>query len=241
MILAFHNIGKDFLSLTPERFEEIIVSLKKNGVSFVSPDYPDLKNVINDKNKILLTFDDGYRGLYKYGLKIFKKHNLKGIVFVVANAVGKKAFWDKVYGSVKTLMNWEEIEKLKEIGFEIGSHTLNHSILTNMRKEEIYRELSVSKSIIEQNIKTKVDKIAYPYYATDWRVKEISTLTGYNFGFGGIKGGSIVNLQRLPVYKELSIKNIVDFAKTGKITITTKIIDIISRANLLTKRLQCFT
>ena len=241
MILAFHDINKNFLSIEPLRFEYMIKVLKKNNFTFLSSEEFFSSINSNKRRNILLTFDDGYMGLYKYGLKIFKKYNLKGIIFVVSKHVGKNAHWDKHLGIEKKLMGWEELKEFIRVGFEIGSHTLNHRELTSLSKNELYHELFESKKIIEKILNINVDKIAYPYYRTDWRVKTFSFLAGYRKGFGGIFGNGTMELRRLPVYPQTSIKEIVFFAKKEVPSLKTRVANIASRANLFTARFKCFT
>jgi peptidoglycan/xylan/chitin deacetylase (PgdA/CDA1 family) len=59
-------------------------------------------------------------------------------------------------------MNWDEARRLTSMGFEIGSHTVNHPILTNLTPAELARELVESKKEIEREIGRPCFSIAYP-------------------------------------------------------------------------------
>ncbi|HEX9061813.1 MAG TPA: polysaccharide deacetylase family protein [Clostridia bacterium] len=62
----------------------------------------------------------------------------------------------------KLMMNWEDANNLSELGVDIGSHTMNHPILTKILPEEAKDELEKSKELIEKRIGKSVNNFAYP-------------------------------------------------------------------------------
>ena len=60
------------------------------------------------------------------------------------------------------MMNWEEIKEMSESGIYFGSHTRSHAILSKISSDEIWREISESKTIIEEKINKEVKSFAYP-------------------------------------------------------------------------------
>lgn len=60
-------------------------------------------------------------------------------------------------------MNWEEVRELHRQGFEIGSHTVEHPILSRISQAALHEELTASKVKIEQELEGSACKaIAYP-------------------------------------------------------------------------------
>lgn len=59
-------------------------------------------------------------------------------------------------------MAWEEIREVSHNGIEIGSHTINHPILSQVSEEEARREIFESKSILENGLRAQVDTFCYP-------------------------------------------------------------------------------
>jgi peptidoglycan/xylan/chitin deacetylase (PgdA/CDA1 family) len=59
-------------------------------------------------------------------------------------------------------MNWEEVKALHRLGFEIGSHTVHHPILSRCDEEQLVRELTESKRTIEGHLQTECFSLAYP-------------------------------------------------------------------------------
>jgi peptidoglycan/xylan/chitin deacetylase (PgdA/CDA1 family) len=59
-------------------------------------------------------------------------------------------------------MNWDEVRQLADFGVEIGSHTVNHPILTRCDPGELNSELRESKREIELQTGKPCRAIAYP-------------------------------------------------------------------------------
>jgi len=64
--------------------------------------------------------------------------------------------------SVANTMNWEQVKELAEAGIEIGSHSVNHPIFSNVSPEQIEYEVIESKKIIESKIQKEVISFGAP-------------------------------------------------------------------------------
>ncbi len=60
------------------------------------------------------------------------------------------------------MLSWEEVRKLSEEGWEIGSHTVNHVILTRVGLAQAREEIGSSSAVLKQNINRPVRVFAYP-------------------------------------------------------------------------------
>jgi peptidoglycan/xylan/chitin deacetylase (PgdA/CDA1 family) len=61
-----------------------------------------------------------------------------------------------------TFMDWDEVRELTHMGFEIGSHTVEHAILSRLSKERLRDELERSKKTIERELSIPCPYFAYP-------------------------------------------------------------------------------
>lgn len=59
-------------------------------------------------------------------------------------------------------MGWDEVRSLDRRGFAIGSHTMEHPILTNVDAGSLDTELRTSKQRIESELGSKCEWFAYP-------------------------------------------------------------------------------
>ena len=63
---------------------------------------------------------------------------------------------------VYAFLNWEEARQLPDFGMEIGSHTVNHPILTRCDAASVRRELAESKREIETRLRLPCGSFCYP-------------------------------------------------------------------------------
>jgi peptidoglycan/xylan/chitin deacetylase (PgdA/CDA1 family) len=77
------------------------------------------------------------------------------------------------------IMNWDEARKMASDGFQFGSHTLGHVVLTFEGPLQIDREILRSKNLIERELGTKVDHFSY---CNGWYSEQIvRTLVRHGF------------------------------------------------------------
>lgn len=80
------------------------------------------------------------------------------------------------------LMDWNQIIELSKEGVEIGSHTKTHDILTTiLDTTQLYEEVVMSKSIIEDKIGKEVRTLAFPNGYSTEETRRIALESGYEF------------------------------------------------------------
>lgn len=90
IVLLYHRIvdieaDYNMLSVKPENFEEHMKFLSKN---FNVISLKDIKNSqLNDKNNVVITFDDGYYDLYENALPILKKYNIPVTMYITTKYI----------------------------------------------------------------------------------------------------------------------------------------------------------
>jgi len=83
-------------------------------------------------------------------------------------------------------LSWDEAIRMRELGFDIGSHTLEHCILTRVSSDRLHRELKFSKNQIEANLQNACPSLAYPNGGSEDCSPEVfseAEKTGYRLGF----------------------------------------------------------
>jgi peptidoglycan/xylan/chitin deacetylase (PgdA/CDA1 family) len=65
-------------------------------------------------------------------------------------------------GSERMFLDWKEASEMLEGGMFIGSHTHSHRLLAKLSEQEQQDEVSVSKKIIERELKIRCDSLAFP-------------------------------------------------------------------------------
>jgi peptidoglycan/xylan/chitin deacetylase (PgdA/CDA1 family) len=102
-----------------------------------------------DKAKVFVitSWDDFTEQDFKM-CELLEKYKLKGTFFVVNNWVSKD-------------ISRERLKHISEY-HEIGAHTLDHTVLTGVSDDEARRQISVSKSLLEETLGRPVVSFAYP-------------------------------------------------------------------------------
>ena len=101
-------------------------------------------------------------------------------------------------------MTWDDVKKISQSKLcTIGSHCVSHCRNSVMKDEDVLREFSESKKILEEQIGKEVRYIAYPFgCATDVRtdVGKFANQAGYTLGFtvGGIIRRNLKNQYMIP-------------------------------------------
>src|SRR5262249_51794776 len=62
----------------------------------------------------------------------------------------------------RAFLSWDEARELAGMGFEIGSHTAEHPILSQISRERVAAELRESKATLERELGRSCCSIAYP-------------------------------------------------------------------------------
>ncbi len=126
---------------------------------------------------------------------IFEAKRLKSIPIIDIVKHMREQF-PEAYNALKQekkrlFMEWHHLAELVEDGMEIGSHTLNHRMLSQLNDEEQQEEIIKSKEIIEEKLSTKVLSIAYPigrYHCFNDYTRLLSQQAGYQFAFNNEPG-----------------------------------------------------
>lgn len=183
-ILAYHKVESKkelgITSISPKRFENQIRFLKQNGYKSLSPQFP-FKN--DESNPILITFDDGYEGIYKFVYPIIKKYDFSIIVFLTTGYIGGYNKWDPSPGPRFRHLSWNQIKEMSDNGIWFGSHSVNHHFLTRQNDKIVRYELEASKKNLEDKLGKPVNSFSYPYGDYNNKIINFVKETGYDTAF----------------------------------------------------------
>lgn len=80
---------------------------------------------------IVCTFDDGYKSLTNEAYKILKRYDFSATVFICTDLIGCDNTWNNKDAVLRKHLNVDDIQKLKDAGWEIASHGVLHKIFLN--------------------------------------------------------------------------------------------------------------
>lgn len=182
------SLSKDYEFITPNEFE--------NG----------FKNIKTKKDKLLLTFDDGFKSNRKLAEEVLNEFDIKAIFFIVSDFIGTEKQtlnYTKIINNIypdgpkknelSLPMDYDDISYLISKGHVIGCHTSSHKMLSKITSiEDLKNEIILSKDKLESNFNIKIKHFAFPFGTFD-SINQLSIkLLDNNFDciFTGFRGNN---------------------------------------------------
>ena len=171
-VLVYHVIGTsagptslEGLYVPPAELRAQVAWLARNGWHAVTLDrvlayWRDGTPL--PRKPIVLTFDDGYPGDWRYALPILRAHRFAGVLNLqIGNLVPRR------------------VRELIRAGWEIASHTFTHPDLTRVGDAQLTREVAISRRWLENVYRVPVHVFCYPYGHYDAAVVRAVRRAGY--------------------------------------------------------------
>ncbi len=193
-ILLYHDIdGKGIYSVTSETLRSHFQLLRENDVRVIP--LSELTRRLSepeqfDEKVIVISFDDGFLSMYTRLLPLINEFGYPITLFV---------YTDNVYSRAKKNMTWKRLRKMEESGINVECHSISHADLEELSKtgtaeskRKLFKEIYLSKRIIELYMRKKVKFFAFPYGRYDLNTVELCRFSGYNRAFSTDSGSNII-------------------------------------------------
>ncbi len=129
---------------------------------------------------IVVTFDDGYVNVLRYGLNPLAATQFKAIQFLVADLLGGHNEWDVALGEApEPMMNMAQVREWLAAGHDVGSHTLTHPYLTRLPVGRAREEIRASRKKLEDLFGRPIRHFCYPYGDWNKAVRDLVEEAGY--------------------------------------------------------------
>ena len=149
---------------------------------------------------VIISFDDGRMDIYENAFPIMQEHDLTGIFYVLSGGLGDEG-----------LVGVDELQEMAEAGWEIGSHSHSHADLSIATSDSSYREVILSRKVLEDALGVPVKSFAYPFgITTDLAGKQVKVAkyeSAAGLGYTDSQGpGNLYYLQRRPISWDYDLK-----------------------------------
>ncbi|MCW2673429.1 MAG: polysaccharide deacetylase family protein [Frankiales bacterium] len=188
LVLCYHSVGDwdHAMSVQQGRLRnqlELLVERGYRGNTFSSA-------VIRPRRGkwLVVTFDDGFRAVHDVALPVLSALGLPGTAYLpTAYIGGSRLCWpgfDPGPASAHDLepMDAVQVRTLAAAGWEIGSHTRTHPLLSRLEDDVLRSELEGSREECEALSATSCASLAYPFGDVDARVADAARRAGYHTG-----------------------------------------------------------
>jgi peptidoglycan/xylan/chitin deacetylase (PgdA/CDA1 family) len=170
-VLLYHRVSddaRDNLTVGIEQFDRQMALLRKHCHCL------SIEEVITNvhlklevgKPIVCVTFDDGYEDNYLHAAPILLKQGIPAAFFVSTGIVGTNlSFPHDVRRGNPPLknMNWEQLKRMRELGFTVGSHSVSHIDCAAEVEDLVRWELEQSLSDLRRKLGVQRPIFAYPY------------------------------------------------------------------------------
>lgn len=194
-VLMYHRVGdaqnawEARYAIAPDNFAAHMETLARKGYQAVGIDA--LVNWLEGgtplpEQAILVTFDDGFRGVGEHALPVMEKLGWPFTVFLVSDLVGQEDVWTRASnpsGVTYPLLTEDEIRDMQRRGVSFHSHTRSHASLPTLDDTQLADQLAGSRQTLTKLLGHDVPYIAYPFGHLDERVEAATRAAGYRAAF----------------------------------------------------------
>jgi len=201
-VLEYHVIGwsapsnLEDLYVPPAELRAQVAWLARDGWHAVTLDRVLASwqwGVALPRKPIVLTFDDGYPGDWRYALPILRAHRFPAVLNLQIGNLSPR-----------------HVRQLMRAGWQLASHTFTHPDLTTVGSAQLTREVSTSRRWLQDVFHVAVDTFCYPFGRYDAAVVGAVRRAGYvaaeteNDGWASPRDG-LLTLDRIRVLPAMRV------------------------------------
>jgi peptidoglycan/xylan/chitin deacetylase (PgdA/CDA1 family) len=175
-ILAYHQVAESGAgdypwTVTPTAFAAHMEALAQEGCAVVSLDH-FVDQLVHGRvapYTVVLTFDDGFRGVWLHAQPILKRYGFTATLFLATGFMGGPNFpWVQKWlrhgadHDEWRPLQWSEVREMNAAGLSIGSHTVSHPHLGRCSPDDMAREVKMSRMHIQRYTGVCATSFAYP-------------------------------------------------------------------------------
>ncbi|MEP6712481.1 MAG: polysaccharide deacetylase family protein [Ferruginibacter sp.] len=171
-VLCYHHIRNrnESYSVSPQNFAIQMKLLSDSGYHTVLPG--DLYQYLAFGKRlpakpVMLTFDDTDLEQYTIGYAEMKKHDFKGVFFIMTISIGRPRY-----------MNRDMLKQLADEGNAVEGHTWDHHMVTKYTAADWDTQITQANAKTESITGKKVQYFAYPFGL--WKDSSIAPLKERN-------------------------------------------------------------
>lgn len=191
LVLCYHAVSPKWaadLAVTPDALKSQLSHLLEQGWHGAT-----FSQAVLDppaQRTLVVTFDDGFLSVAEHAAPILGALGIPATVFAPTAFMhtrqplrwpGIEQWQGTDFAGELECMCWNDLARLVDLGWEVGSHTRTHPRLTQLDDQRLVDELGRSRDECAERLRS-CDSIAYPYGDVDERVAGFAAGVGYRCG-----------------------------------------------------------
>lgn len=231
VVIVYHNVGhhNSYVQtfeepITPALIEKQILFLLRSGYIVTSLGEALSTLAENPQQRIaVITFDDGYKGVYEYAYPILRKYHIKATLYLTAGFIRHRVapWWEQLHYIISKVEKEGKLHKLTRLISQIGGGSWRlrgtQAIYLKSWIEDVVRAMDVHElrgliNTLSETLGIEVPEDLYSTIMLD--LNEIKEMVEYGFEVGGHGlwhiNLSILNNNRLTE----EVKESLDFVRT---------------------------
>jgi len=211
-VLLYHRVTdevRDNLTVGVAQFERQMALVRKYCDVMSIEQVLESQHIVRSKRPLVaVSFDDGYLDNYTNAAPILMRHGIPASFFVTTGIINSnKQFPHDVRrgNPAIPMMNWDQLRTMRDSGFSIGSHTVNHIDCASEPVATVIEELAASHDKLKQELNIEQQIFAYPYggqqHMTDERLALVKK-QGYIGCLSAYGGSNLSTIDRYNVKRK---------------------------------------
>ena len=218
VILIYHSVAGGPASTRRLQFETQMAWLDRHAAVVDLANIVDCSQKIDGKVNVALTFDDGYRSVHDIAAPILQRYKFPATVYInsghIGDSIRENSDVELGHYPEESFMTWDEVTNLKSLGWNIGSHGVNHLDLTLQSDSVVTSQLTDSRSQISARMGTPCIDFCYTWGHHNRSLRDAIARVGYKSGVGGTHSSikppaNLFALPRLDIRKEYEIEDFI--------------------------------
>ena len=210
-VLLYHRVSddvRDNLTVGIEQFERQMALLRERCRPLSIEQVLGHATIpASDKPLVAVTFDDGYLDNFEHAAPILARHGIPAAFFVSTGIVDTDGRFphDLRRGNPPIpVMTWAQLRRMRDAGFTIGSHSVNHIDCAAEPEDKVRAELADSRDHIARELGSSELCFGYPYggrqHMTPQRLAMVKE-AGYRACLSAYGGTNIGGVNRFNVLR----------------------------------------
>jgi len=187
-VLLYHSIGDTPAAVTETKFRTQMEWLAEQRAFTSTEAIADAKNT--ETISVAISFDDGYASIFDTALPILRKIGATATVFLNTGWIGthERMRSDEQLGHypAESFLVWDEVAALRDAGWAIGSHGVDHLDLTTTDDLTTRDQLHRAKETIQRLVGGECDAFAYTWGRHSDLLRGEVAKAGYRRAYAGV-------------------------------------------------------